>query len=85
MYNTPSTLAPAVPCCVPGKCACHPTTGIGEPVDRQAGLIVALECTRVLNVVDQARLEFAVSRLENVPVIQPLELVNQWTGRLALS
>ena len=40
----------------------HPTTGVGEPVDRQAGLIITLECTRVLGVVNQDGLEFAVSR-----------------------
>ena len=40
----------------------HPTTGIGEPLDRQAGLILALECMRVLGVVDQNGLELAVSR-----------------------
>ena len=37
----------------------HPTSGIGEPVDRHAGLIVSLEHTRV---VDQDRFELAVSR-----------------------
>ena len=40
----------------------HPTTGVGEPVDRQAGLIITLECTLVLGVVDQDGLEFGVSR-----------------------
>ena len=40
----------------------HPTSGVGEPVDRQADLVVALECTRVLGVVDQDGFEFAVSR-----------------------
>ena len=39
----------------------HPTTGVGEPVDRQAGLVVALECTRILCVVDQDGLQLAVS------------------------
>ena len=39
----------------------HPTTGIGEPVDRQTGLSIALECARVLSVVDQDGLELAVS------------------------
>ena len=29
----------------------HPTTGIGEPMDRQASLFIALECTRVLGVI----------------------------------
>ena len=32
--------------------ACHPTTGVGEPVGRQAGL-VALYCMRFLSMVDQ--------------------------------
>ena len=40
----------------------HPTTGTSEPMDRQAGLSIALECTRVLSVVDQDRLELAVSQ-----------------------
>ena len=40
---------------------CHPASGIGEPVDRQAAVIVPLECTRVLGMVDQDRLELAVS------------------------
>ena len=39
----------------------HPTTGVGEPVDRQVGLIRALKGTRVLGVVDQDGLQFAVS------------------------
>ena len=41
--------------------ACHPTTGVGKPVDRQAGLIIALDSTRVLSTVDQDEPEFAVS------------------------
>ena len=40
----------------------HPITGVGEPVDRQAGLIVALKGTRVLGMVDQDGLHLAVSR-----------------------
>ena len=40
----------------------HPTTGIGVPMDRQAGLFIALECTRVLGMADQDGLQFAVSR-----------------------
>ena len=39
----------------------HPITGMGEPMDRQAGLSIDLECTRVLGVVDQDGLELAVS------------------------
>ena len=41
---------------------CHPTSGIAEPVDRQAALIIPLECMRVLSVVDQDGLQLAVSR-----------------------
>ena len=40
--------------------SCHPTTGIGIPTDRQAGLFIALDCMRVLGVVDQDGLELAV-------------------------
>ena len=40
----------------------HPTTGVDEPVDRQAGLIITLECTRVLDVVLQDGRQLAVSR-----------------------
>ena len=40
----------------------HPTTRIGVQMDRQAGLFIALECTRVLGMVDQDRLELAVFR-----------------------
>ena len=39
----------------------HPTSGIGEPVGRQAAIIVFLECTRVLGKVDHDRLELAIS------------------------
>ena len=38
----------------------HPTSGISVPMDRQAGLFIALKCTRVLSVVDQDRLQLAV-------------------------
>ena len=41
---------------VPENVARHPTTGTGEPMDSQVGLSIALECTRVLGVVDQDRL-----------------------------
>ena len=34
----------------------HPTSGIGIPMDRQAGFFIALECTRVLGMVDQVGL-----------------------------
>ena len=44
----------------PPNVAHHPTSGIGEPVDRQTGLVVALECTRVVSVVDQDGLKLAV-------------------------
>ena len=40
----------------------HPTTGIGVPMDRQAGLSTDLECMRFLGVVDQDGLQLAVSR-----------------------
>ena len=40
----------------------HLTTGIGIPMDRQAGLFITFECTGVLSVVDQDGLELAVSR-----------------------
>ena len=39
----------------------HPTSGIGVLIDRQDGLFIALECTRVFSVVHQEGLEFAVS------------------------
>ena len=39
----------------------HPTSGIGVPMDRHAGLIIPLECTRVLGMVDKDGLELAVS------------------------
>ena len=61
MCNTPSTREPRTSCCRFRKCGRHPTTGIGEPMERQAGLIIALECMRVLSVVDQEELELAVS------------------------
>ena len=38
----------------------HPTSEIGEPLDRQAALIKPLECTRVLRVVDQDGLELSL-------------------------
>ena len=41
--------------------SCHPTTGIGVPMERQTGFFIALECTRVLGVVNQDGLELAVS------------------------
>ena len=40
---------------------CYPTIGIGEPMDKYASLIVPLECMRVLGLVDQDRLDLAVS------------------------
>ena len=40
---------------------CHPTSGTGVPMGRQAGLIIPLECTRVLGVIDQDGLELAFS------------------------
>ena len=39
----------------------HPTTGIGIPMDRQAALIIPLECTMVFGVVHHDRLKLAVS------------------------
>ena len=39
----------------------HPTSGIGVPVDRQAGLFIAPECTRGLGMVHHDRLKLAVS------------------------
>ena len=39
----------------------HPTSGIGVLIDRQDGLFIARECTRVFSVVHQEGLEFAVS------------------------
>ena len=41
--------------------ASHPTSGIGKPMDRQAGLVITLEHTWVLGMVDRDRLELAVS------------------------
>ena len=38
----------------------HATSGIGEPMDRQATLIVSLECTRVFGMVHHNGLKFAV-------------------------
>ena len=50
-------------CCFrPQEIHSMPLSKSGKPVDRQAGLIVALEVTRVLGVVDQDGLQFAVSR-----------------------
>ena len=45
-----------------GKVSRHPTTGIGLPMDKQAGLFIAPECKRVLNVVDWGGLQLSVSR-----------------------
>ena len=39
----------------------HPTSEIGIPMDRQAGLFIALECKKVLSLVHHDGLEFAVS------------------------
>ena len=47
--------------CTLENVARHPTSGISKPVDRQTGLIVALECTKVLGMVDQNELELALS------------------------
>ena len=38
----------------------HPAAGIGISVDRQAGLFIALECKRVLSVVDQDGLQLGL-------------------------
>ena len=45
----------------PENMAHHPTTGVGEPVDRQASLIIVLKGMRVLDVVDKDGLQHAVS------------------------
>ena len=39
----------------------HPTNGNGVPMDRQAGLCIALECTRHLGMVHHDGLKLAVS------------------------
>ena len=41
--------------------SCHPTSGIGEPIDGQDALIILLECIRVLCMIRHDRLELAVS------------------------
>ena len=40
----------------------QPTSGIGVPMDRQVGLCIVLECTRVLGLVHHDMLKLAVSR-----------------------
>ena len=62
MCNTPSTRAPRQSCCTPGKCV--PSISHWNwltKMDRQAGLFIARECTRVLGMVHQDGLELAVS------------------------
>ena len=40
----------------------HPATGIGASMNKQVGLFITLECTRVLGMVDQDGLQLAVFR-----------------------
>ena len=61
MCNTPSARLELCPAVGLENMACHPTTGVGEPVDRQVGLIVALKGMRVPGMVNQDGLQFAVS------------------------
>ena len=61
--NTPSTRTPKQSCCTPVEnVSRHPTSRIGIPVDRQGGLFIALQCTRILGVVHHDGIEFVVSR-----------------------
>ena len=63
----------------------HPTTGTGEPMDRQARLCIALECTKVLGVIHNDGLQLAVCC--QVSPQQEGETVLKWLeapGRLLL-